>query len=60
MVDSRPIRSYNSKFPKPEPELDEEAVQDAMVDVVLNVYRERKDAHSIALRLSFRLPPDKA
>jgi hypothetical protein len=27
-----------------------------MVDVVLNVYKEKRDAQSIALRISFHLP----
>jgi hypothetical protein len=60
MIDYFPV-SRNRKFPEPEPEPEEEEaqVQDATVDVVLNVYKERKDAHSIALRISFRLP-DKA
>jgi hypothetical protein len=57
MVDYFPV-SHNRKFPEPapEPEPDEESVQDATVDVVLNVYKEKRDAHSIALRISFRLP----
>jgi hypothetical protein len=58
MVDYLPLRSNNRKFqePAPEPEEIDEATQDAIVDVVLNVYREKRDAHSIALRISFRLP----
>ncbi len=57
MVDHFPL-SQNRKFPEPapDPEADEEAVQDAIVDVVLNVFKERRDAQSIALRISFRLP----
>jgi len=56
MVNHFPI-SQNRKFPEPEPEPEEidEAAQDASVDVVVNVYKE-KQGHSIALRLSFRLP----
>ncbi len=38
------------------PDPDEEAMPHPTVDVVLNVYREKNNAHSIALRISFRLP----
>ena len=57
MVDYFPV-SQNRKFPEPapEPEADDAAVQDAAVDVVLNVYKEKRDGYSIALRISFRLP----
>jgi hypothetical protein len=56
MVDYFPIQ--NRKFPEPAPEPEEidETAHDATVDVVLNVYKEKRDAHSIALRISFRLP----
>jgi hypothetical protein len=56
MVDYYPIRSHKHKLPAPEQEADDEAVQDATVDVVVNLYKERRDAHSSALRISFRLP----
>jgi hypothetical protein len=59
MVDHYPLTSNNHKLPDPDPEVEEETAQDATVDVVLNVYKEKRDAHSIALRISFRLP-DKA
>jgi hypothetical protein len=57
MVNHFPV-SQNRKFPEPAPESEEvdEAVQDPMVDAVLNVYREKRDGYSIAVRLSFRLP----
>jgi hypothetical protein len=58
MVDYQSIRSYNSKFPEaaPEPEEGDAAAHDATVDVVLNVYKEKRDGQSIAVRISFRLP----
>jgi hypothetical protein len=57
MVDYHPIRSNNWKLPdrKPEAEEDQEELHPT-VDVVLNVYREKNNAQSIALRISFRLP----
>jgi hypothetical protein len=57
MVDY-PIRNNKWKLPDPAPEPEEvdEAAQDATVDVVLNVFRERNNAQSVALRISFRLP----
>jgi hypothetical protein len=60
MVDYFPV-SQNRKLPEPapEPEPDDAAMLHPTVDVVLNVYKEKRDAHSIALRISFRLP-DKA
>jgi hypothetical protein len=57
MLDYFPV-SHNRKFPEPAPEpedLDEPA-QDAIVDVVLNVYRERNNSQCIAIKISFRLP----
>jgi hypothetical protein len=56
MVDYHPIRSKQWKLPEPEPDADEEAAQDATVDVVVNIYKEKNNAHSFALRISFRLP----
>jgi hypothetical protein len=57
MVDYFPV-SPNRKFPKPAPDPEEidEVTQDAIVDVVLNIYEEKRDAKSITLRISFRLP----
>ena len=57
-MDYLPLRSNNSKFPEPAPEPEEidEAVHDAVVDAVLNVYKEKRDGYSIALRISIRLP----
>jgi hypothetical protein len=56
MVDYQPIRSYNHKVPDPDTEVEEEASHDAIVDAVINVFRERNNSQSIALRISFRLP----
>jgi hypothetical protein len=60
MVDNHSLRTHSWKLPDPEPDPEEvaEAAQDAMVDAVLNVYKERQ-GYGIALRVSFRLPPDK-
>jgi hypothetical protein len=57
LVDYFPV-SQNRKFPEPapEPEADDATVLHPMVDVVLNVYKEKRDAQSIALRVSFHLP----
>jgi ParB/RepB/Spo0J family partition protein len=50
MVDNHPIRTHNWKFPEPalEPEEIDEATQEAIVDVVLNVYKEKRDGYSAA------------
>jgi hypothetical protein len=58
MVDNHSLRTHSWKLPDPEPDPEEiaEAVQDAVVDAVLNVYKEKRDGYSIALRISFRLP----
>jgi hypothetical protein len=57
-VDYLPRRSNNSKFPEPAPEPEEidEAAHDASIDVVLNVFKEKRGGQSIALRIIFRLP----
>jgi hypothetical protein len=56
MVDYFPTRSNHSHPPEPEPEAVDAAAQDATLDVVINYYKERRDAQSIAVRISFRLP----
>lgn len=57
MVDYLPL-SQNRKFPEkaPAPEEIDEPVQDATVDVALNIYREKNNAQTFALRITFRLP----
>jgi hypothetical protein len=58
MVDYYPL-SYNHKLPEPDPEPEEEQeIQEpvADIDVVWNVYQEKGDAKSFALKLSLRLP----
>jgi hypothetical protein len=56
MVDDHPIRTHNWKLPEPEPEVDDEAVLEPTVDVVVNVYREKRDGKTVALKISIRLP----
>jgi hypothetical protein len=58
MADNHSIRTHNWKLPDPapEPEADEEAAQDAVVDVVFNLFREKNNGQSMALRISVRLP----
>ncbi len=57
MVDYFPV-SQKRKFPEPAREQEDldEPVQDATVDVALNIYREKHNAQTIALRITFRLP----
>jgi hypothetical protein len=53
------LRANNWKLPEPEPEPEDaqEAVPPAVdVDIVWNVYSEKGDAKSMALRISLRLP----
>jgi hypothetical protein len=54
MVDYLPL-SINWKLPEPEPE-EEQEVLEPVIDVVYNVYQEKGDAKSFALKISFRLP----
>jgi hypothetical protein len=58
MVDTHPIRTHNWSLQdaEPAPEADDPAELSPTVDVVVNVYREKRDGYSFALRLSFRLP----
>ena len=57
MVDYHPIRSTNHTQPAAEPEQEEkQAVPEPIVDVVWNVYTEKGDAKSMALKVSIRLP----
>jgi hypothetical protein len=45
------------KQPEPDPELEEEQESlQPQVDIVWNVYTEKGDAKSLALRISLRLP----
>jgi hypothetical protein len=55
MVDYLPLRSNNHRLPEPTPEEDQESLQPE-VDVVWNVYSERGDAKSMAVKVSLRLP----
>jgi hypothetical protein len=55
MVDYYPIRSNNWNQPQPEPE-EEQEVLEPVIDVVYNVYQEKGDAKSFALKISIRLP----
>jgi hypothetical protein len=54
MRDSLPLQS-NHNLPDPLPE-EEQAVPEPVVDVVWNVYTEKGDAKSMALKVSLRLP----
>jgi hypothetical protein len=57
MVDYQKLRANNWKLLKQEPEPEEEqAVREPIVDVVWNVYTEKGDTKSIALKVSIRLP----
>jgi hypothetical protein len=55
MVDYYPIPK-NHKLPQPEPEGEEQEALQPEVDIVWNVYTEKGDAKSLALRISLRLP----
>jgi hypothetical protein len=56
MVDYELLRANNWKLPaEPDSEEDQEALQ-PQVDIVWNVYSEKGDAKSLALRISLRLP----
>lgn len=54
-MDYYPLRSTNHTQPEPDPE-EEQAVREPVVDVVWNVYTEKGDAKSMALKVSLRLP----
>jgi hypothetical protein len=54
MVDYLPL-SINRKLPEPEQD-EEQEVLEPVIDVVYNVYQEKGDAKSFALKISFRLP----
>jgi hypothetical protein len=57
MVDYYPV-SQNRKSPEsaPEPEKGDEELPESIVAVVWNVYEEKGNAKSLALRISIRLP----
>jgi hypothetical protein len=54
MVDYLPL-SINRKLPEPEQD-EEQEVLEPVIDVVYNVYQEKGDAKSFALKISIRLP----
>jgi hypothetical protein len=56
MVDYHLIRSTNHKLPAPEQEEEQAAPEPVVVDFVYNTYEER-NGKTIALTVSFRLPP---
>jgi hypothetical protein len=56
MVDYSLPRSNNWKLPEPYPEPEEEAAPQPEVAIVWNVYKEKGDAKSMALKISLRLP----
>ena len=57
MVDYQLIRSSNHDLPEPGPEEAQAAPDPAVdVDVVWNVYTEKGDAKSMALKILIRLP----
>jgi hypothetical protein len=58
MVDyDKVLRANTWKLPEPDPEPEEEqAGREPGVDVVWNVYTEKGDAKSMALKVSIRLP----
>jgi hypothetical protein len=52
-----PLRSNGWKLPDPQPEPEEEpAAPQPEVAIVWNVYKEKGDAKSMALKISLRLP----
>jgi hypothetical protein len=57
VVDYQALRSNNWKLPEPDPEPEEDQEgQQPQVDIVWNVYTEKGEAKSLALRISLRLP----
>jgi hypothetical protein len=57
IVDNLPLRSDGWKLPDPQPEPEEEQAEpQPEVAIVWNVYKEKGDAKSMALKISLRLP----
>jgi hypothetical protein len=57
MVDNNMLRANNWKLPEPEPEPEEEqGALEPHVDIIWNVYQEKGEAKSLALRISLRFP----
>jgi hypothetical protein len=57
MVDYQKLHANNWKLPAPDPEPEEEQeTPQPEVAIVWNVYKEKGDAKSMALKISLRLP----
>jgi hypothetical protein len=59
LVDYNILKSNNWKLPEPDPQPEpeeEQAAPQPEVAIVWNVYKEKGDAKSMALKISLRLP----